>query len=345
MNRAELDRYLAERDMEGLWSREIGLVHEPIPAFGPKLWRWADIQAALYEAARCKDVEDTERLNIGLRNPTGRPKTIGMGVQIVPPGQKARPHRHTIAAIRFVIQGSSRAYTGVEGEPMALESGDLILTPNWTWHEHVNNSAEPVIWIDGVDAVLLGYFQAGFWENFPETERPMERAVSLSEHMASLSRPAWLRFSSLPGIPYRYPWSRTVETLRALKSSEGDPCDGIILNYVDALTGGPTLPTFCCSVQLLPPGTKTQTHRHTSVSHYHVIQGTGATHVGEASLQWQSRDFFVVPPWSWHSHENLGDEDAILFSMSDWPLLKPFGLYREEIEGQNVSKDRAKLFS
>jgi gentisate 1,2-dioxygenase len=39
----------------------------------------------------------------------------------------------------------------------------------------------------------------------------------------------------------------------------------------------------------------------------------------------------VVPLWSWHSHQNRSkDEEAILFSMSDIPVMEALQLYREE---------------
>ena len=48
-------------------------------------------------------------------------------------------------------------------------------------------------------------------------------------------------------------------------------------------------------------------------------------------MDWGRHDTFVVPNWSWHAHENLSaTEPALLFSMNDIPVLKPFGLYREE---------------
>jgi len=28
--------------------------------------------------------------------------------------------------------------------------GDLVLTPNWTWHDHANDTDEPMIWLDGL---------------------------------------------------------------------------------------------------------------------------------------------------------------------------------------------------
>ncbi len=155
MNRVELDAFLAGKNMAGYWANVRGIVGEATPTFAPALWKWADVHAGLTEAMQCAEVEDAERLNVSLVNPGGRSRTINMGVQIVPPGARARRHRHTIAAIRFVIQGNPNAWTGVEGQPMQANTGDLILTPNWTWHEHVNESAEPVIWIDGLEAMFL----------------------------------------------------------------------------------------------------------------------------------------------------------------------------------------------
>ena len=48
-------------------------------------------------------------------------------------------------------------YTNVEGERCDAKRGDLILTPNGTWHDHGNNSDTPVIWIDMLDWPLMEY--------------------------------------------------------------------------------------------------------------------------------------------------------------------------------------------
>jgi gentisate 1,2-dioxygenase len=36
-----------------------------------------------------------------------------------------------------------------------MAPGDLVLTPSWTWHDHGSESAEPVIWMDGLDVPLI----------------------------------------------------------------------------------------------------------------------------------------------------------------------------------------------
>jgi gentisate 1,2-dioxygenase len=48
-------------------------------------------------------------------------------------------------------------------------------------------------------------------------------------------------------------------------------------------------------------------------------------------MQWDEHDSFSLPSWRWHAHKNLSQtEPAILFSVSDRPLLKMTGLDREE---------------
>jgi gentisate 1,2-dioxygenase len=62
-----------------------------------------------------------------------------------------------------------------------------------------------------------------------------------------------------------------------------------------------------------------------------VFRGTGTTEIGERRFEWQQGDSFVVPLWYPHRHLNRsGSEGAILFSMSDAPVLKALDLYREE---------------
>ena len=40
-------------------------------------------------------------------------------------------------ALRFVMEGKG-AYTVVDGKSCLMEEGDLVITPGWTWHEHVH---------------------------------------------------------------------------------------------------------------------------------------------------------------------------------------------------------------
>jgi len=118
---------------------------------------------------------------------------------------------------------------------------------------------------------------------------------------------------------------------------EGSPYDGLSLEYVNPMTGGPALPTLGCWIQMLRPGESTKRHRHISSSIYFVVRGAGETVVdcggGAERIEWGQHDAFAVPNWAWHEHRNRSKSDAaILFSVNDVPVFQAFGLYREEPE-------------
>ena len=108
--------------------------------------------------------------------------------------------------------------------------------------------------------------------------------------------------------------------------------DGIRPRYTSPVDRGPTLPTFSCEIQLLTPGRQTRAHRHNSTAIYFVFRGEGRTDVAGEPLEWTQGDIFCVPPWTWHHHENPASEDAILYSVDDWPAMAKMGFYRMESE-------------
>ncbi|MEE8305681.1 MAG: cupin domain-containing protein, partial [Gammaproteobacteria bacterium] len=109
-----------------------------------------------------------------------------------------------------------------------------------------------------------------------------------------------------------------------------DPCDGLTLEYLNPLTGGPTLATMACRLHLLTPGQATTTRRHCANTVYHVIEGRGETEAADEHLTWGPGDTFVIPNWAWCRHKVAGGGRAIFFSVRDDPIFGAFGLYRSE---------------
>jgi gentisate 1,2-dioxygenase len=93
------------------------------------------------------------------------------------------------------------------------------------------------------------------------------------------------------------------------------------------------MPTIACYIQLLQPGEHTQAHRHVCCTNYHVIEGSGYSLVGGRELDWEDKDVFTVPTWTFHGHVNTGDRPAFLFSFTDAPVMKALDFYREEVKG------------
>lgn len=55
-----------------------------------------------------------------------------------------------------------------------MEPGNLVLAPNWNWHDHNTQSNQVMIWFDGLDLPLVTSLEAMFFENHPHQLQPVE---------------------------------------------------------------------------------------------------------------------------------------------------------------------------
>lgn len=337
----EFNGVLAGRNLFGQWLADPLLQMAkagPQPRGVPFIWKWDMVYQTLLEACEVFPESFTARRNVSFRNPglaqgLGTTHMIVGGVQMIMPREVAWAHRHSLGAIRFGIEGSQKLYSVVNGEPMPMEPNDLVLTPNWTWHDHHNDSDRAGIWLDVIDVPLVALsLSQTFYEELGEVSQPIrQNPGEFIADRAKLVRPSWER-RPVQNFPFRYPWSEVGPLLERFSHAKGSPYDGVILEYVNPVTGGPTLPTFGCFIQSLPVGFEGVPHRQTSSTIYHVVQGSGATIVGGETLEWSERDNFCVPDWMRHQHVNRSNTPAILFSATDQPLLEHLGLYREDPE-------------
>ena len=334
-----LDARVKDASLRGAWQKE---AKEEKQDIRPWVWRWNDLLPSLLEAGEIVPIDDFMRMRtIRLVNPSqpvavGTAKTFGVTIQHLNPGEITESHRHTSASLYFVIQGKG-TFTTAEGEQQFMEPGDLLIQPSWTWHGTQNTGTEPALWLTSMDTPLNEFVEAYFREKYPEaTVQPFTKPDGYY-----LTRMGALRSTgALKGtgpFPVKYRWRETVGTLEALaEAGQADPYDGVMLDYANPLTGGPTTETLGCRIQMLRPGEGTRSHRHTSNTIYHVVRGSGAATIGknqggEENFGCGERDCFIVPSWQWHRFRNRSSaEPAILFSVSDRPLLQAIRLYREQ---------------
>jgi gentisate 1,2-dioxygenase len=333
-------RFYGEVDrahMLPLWKLGSMLSTEPQSSVALYVWRRSRYHPLLLQAGEIAPVErGGERRALQLSNPGLRDwattHTLVAAVQLLRPGETAPAHRHTPAAIRFIMEGQG-AYTAVNGERCYMNPGDLVLTPSWEWHDHGNETATPMIWMDGLDVPLVRALQCMFFQPYEGTVYPVTRPDndSLKLFGAGVVRPAFSRPKGLASPLLIYPWEQTLAALEALGDREGSPFDGVILEYTNPLTGGHVMPTMACYIQKLRPRERTRAHRQTSSAVYYVVRGDGQSVIGGLRLRWEAGDFIALPPWAWHEHANVSaSEDAILFSIQDTPTFEALGLYREE---------------
>ena len=179
-----------------------------------------------------------------------------------------------------------------------MEPGDLILTPSWSWHEHGNETTEPMIWLDGLDLPLLKALDVIFTEHAASEQYGITKPDDVSTrlyHQPGL-RPANAQ-NTPPFSPLlNYKWSRTAAALAALLESAATPYDDLLLEYINPYTGGPVLPTMRCTAQYLRPGVHTQAHRQASSSVYMVLEGTGWSVSEGQRFDWEQGDVLPSQP-------------------------------------------------
>jgi gentisate 1,2-dioxygenase len=308
----ELQDYYAQLEAQHVTPAWIGggSSSEPHGDAVPYLWRWQDLRPQAMRAAELVGTAQAERRVLRLTNPnlTGTASsTLVANIQIVMPGEIARAHRHSAAALRLIIEGGG-GYTVVNGERVPMYPGDLVLTPNWSWHDHANDTDMPMIWLDGLDTPLVRMLEAGFYEEHPEERQDVGAAVNASQ--------------------WHYPLSEMRAALQLLAAANTGA--EIVLEYKNRVSGGPVMPTIACHMQMLRPGEKTRARRRVCRANYHVVEGAGYSVVGDQHLDWGDKDVFTVPTWNFCEHVNTGDRPAFLFSFSDAPVMQALRLYRDE---------------
>src|SRR5215216_1460685 len=334
-------------ELAQLWLKPLWLVlsdaftAEPKTNIEPHIWKWSDVRPRILEAGRRISAEEAERLvlmylNPGLNGEAGATQTLFTGIQLIMPGEVAPTHRHVPSALRVVVEGNG-AYTTVSGEKTLMRPGDFVTTPNWAWHDHGNESDEPMLWLDGLDMPFVLALNAMFYEELGNGYeiQPVVKELDDSQRRYNRGfRPHDDQFSGnySPVLNYRFDDVR--ESLYQMDRA-GDATseeEGVMLDYVNPLTGGPTLPTIDSHAQLIRSGEHTRAVRDTASRIYHVLEGRGSSVIGGKRLDWQKGDTFCAPTWAWREHSlSSSDAAAVLFSFDDAPIQQPFSLYRRQV--------------
>ena len=307
---------------------------EPKSACTAHLWRFAQAREWLLEAGDLITAKEAERRvlileNPGLRGQSRITTSLYAGLQLVLPGEVAPAHRHSQSALRFVLDGGG-AHTSVDGERTIMHYGDFVITPPWAWHDHGNESDQPMIWLDGLDIPVAGFFDASFAEGFDADEQPLSRQTGDSEARYGANMlPVDYRQQGLASPIFNYPYARSREALEKMKQQqEWDPCHGLKMRYVNPVDGGYAMPTIAPFLQLLPAGFESTAYRSTDATVFVATEGRGRSRIDGRSFDWGPRDIFVAPSWKWIEHEAL--EEAVLFSYSDRVAQQKLGLWREQ---------------
>ena len=301
----------------------------------PYCWKWSDISAFAEQALELRDMAAVERRVLQLVTPNsylpaqlgGSTTNINGNVQILKPGESARPHRHSMNALRFVMKGEG-AVTIVDGKECEMAEGDLVTTPGWTWHEHVHRGSRPIIWLDVLDASLHRYLGTDQFQPGPANDIPAHAPDSafVAPGLAPVIADTGRSFSPL----FRYPWA---QAKAAVAAAPVDVDGARRVRYANPVDGGPCMAFLDCHLVEIDEGVETLPFRTNAHALATVVEGEGVSRVGETEIAWTPKDVFSVPHGNWISHRAKGGK-ARLMVTSDREVFRRLGLLREEYSGK-----------
>jgi gentisate 1,2-dioxygenase len=218
--------------------------------------------------------------------------TLVTAYQMVKAGEVARSHRHTANALRFVLDTKPGMYTIVDGKKIPMEPNDVLLTPNWSWHGHSNETTSNAMWIDFLDVPLTHLLGPMFFEHH-------EEKVETSDIIA-------------PDSPARFPFTQTVA--RLAEAAEISP------GRREIELGAPALRTIALHVTKLDARASFEVSPTTLNCIYACMQGTGHASIDGHEFDFKRGDVLAVPSSS--AHRWTAKEECYLLRVSDEPLLK-----------------------
>jgi gentisate 1,2-dioxygenase len=302
-----LHRLLDQVQMKNGWAKPTPSLY-PLPkqSFIPAHFQFAIARPALHAAGRLVGTDKAERRNLIMANPIPgndypTVSTLVGAYQMVKAGESARSHRHTPNAMRIILEGAPNAYTIVDGKRIPMLDGDVLLTPNWCYHGHDNQSDHDAYWIDFLDVPMVHFLGPMFFETHPEMLEPSDE---IDEKSA-------MRFAY---AEYRPALLAAAEIARGVKT----------------LTLGPAqLTTFDRVAVHLDAGTTWDCPRSTTNHIFVALEGSGVSTVNGSVFSWQRGDIVAVP--SWYEHSHVASTDALLMRVSDAPLMRMLGWDRTEV--------------
>lgn len=296
------------------------------------IWKWKEVRPLALDAIKNRSPAAIERRVLLLADPNtersqSTVKNITAGLQILVPGEKARPHRHSMNALRFVMEGEG-ATTIVDGKRCTMTQGDMILTPGWCWHEHEHQGTDTVIWLDILDFPLHGYLGSDDFEPGPvhDMTSRCDDAVFATANMV----PDVLESGRSHSPVFRYPWTAAVAAVRAAPHARDEARR---VRYGNPLTGGASMSLLDCYLIQIEAGRPSIPFRTSANMVCAVAEGHGQSVIGDQTIAWEPKDIFTIPQNNWFNHEALSSSVTI-FVVSDRQVYQRLGLLNEDMASE-----------
>ena len=317
----------------------------------PYLWRCVEeIEPILNRAVELITMDNSERRSLILVNPGLAPRratvsTMYTAYRLNDANEIMPPHKHSPSAVRFGLKGKGN-FTGVDGENIVFGPGDMVLTPNDTWHNHGTVGNEQALNLSVLDLPLVETLNAvHFDHDYKEEENG--KLVSKKEQSARFSADYSQKTYGYGGLMPRfagnksrgagfsspmfvYRWEMVRELFDKHKDHNGDAHDGLMVEYIDPTSGQPVFKTITFFAQMLRPRQSTLPVKSTASLLVSPFEGKGYSIVNGQRFDWHTYDTLAIPGGSWFEHHNTSDKEPLyMFVASDEPTLKKLDLFKK----------------
>jgi gentisate 1,2-dioxygenase len=317
MTQEAIQRLLSATDLDSLYpvldgnrmtpgwhKKRPSLWKTPRTEFKPCHWKYKVGRLAMEQAGRWMDTEMAERRNLLLYNPVGDNdydslRTLVVAYQMLKPGEHARAHWHTPAAMRYIVDADEGCYSVVDGVQVPMRPGDVLLTPAFAMHSHFNEGTGNAYWIDILDVPIVHRLEPMFWGEHPD--KYQTTSLKPDEH------------------PFYLPPKKTLPQLDAQAAA-----DGVQRVKFDA---GEHIRTFDISFVRVAAGKSTPLSQNTTSRVIVAQSGTGVARIGNQRFEFERGDVMVAPIWSPVCIES--NDGCLLMEVTDFPIMNALGFFRE----------------
>lgn len=328
---------------------------QPVSLAVPQMWGYTGARKKLFELSQYLDPEEADRRNLNFVNPALADSLVGAtlptlrgGIQLLFPGENAPTHRHSANAFRFILEAPPEgASTVIEGTRIPMYPGDLILTPNWVWHDHHNLGDSHSIWYDGLDALITFWTGGMFFQWYKDVhghdyQEIVREATSALQCIGSSLLPesdyAGAMRPTANNQLYYYPYKNARSALFELYNDVSRKNNTeFVLQYMNPVRGGAVFPTMDAKIHLIKERSSVGPIQRTENVIYIIIENSITFELEDGTVyNAEPFDIVAIPSWTKYNMTNNNKNPSILLTNSDRPIFESFHFYRDS--GFNIKE-------
>jgi gentisate 1,2-dioxygenase len=257
----------------------------------------------------------------------GLAPSIQVALEVLLPGERTEPQRHSSSMISFCTAGRGHVHVGEH--QIDFEQHDTWYVPALSTYWHGNDSDEVQVRLSYSNAALLEKLGVHWVDPSPQDQDPRAPLVAQNEPEVRVVGDTYLMsYESLVDppvveqLPLHWPWEVVRQELDELATLD-ERYDGrrlfLLYNPATGRMNG-TSPSLFATITIRPAEIVDRPHRHAAAAVNYFFSGSGWSRIAGKRYTWAAGDLmFTAPGWAIHNHAS-GPEPVYELTIQDFPL-------------------------